>query len=229
MQKKEKMYITPHPDKVLLKITADEWAELFSVWIKRADGTKVQLFTDVQEDEGYEKRFKQNVSVGTVVAVGSNVKGIMKGDTAIIDYLVTGEDSSLVGFHNGHKLVSIKADTTYHTEDAAPYQDGRKAWNEGDYEDISPLLGYVRFNKVIARRPYVFLKQESNTKMQVSNGGLISETIEDVCTREVIAAHPDSGYKEGDMVVLKEMDLFSRNVGKKEISVIMEADLLAIV
>ena len=85
-----------HPDKVLIKITKDEWRDLFSIWINRANGERVQLFTDVEESDGYERRFKQNLSVGTIVAPGANVSGVIKGDVAIIDYLVTGADDGLV-------------------------------------------------------------------------------------------------------------------------------------
>jgi hypothetical protein len=227
--KKEMLKILVHPDKVLIKITQSEWSNMFSVWIRRDDGTRVQLFTDVEEDNSYERRFQQNLSVGTIVAAGSNVEGILKGDVAIIDYLVTGSDDALVGVTNGNRLIAIPAKTTYHTEDALPYVDGKKAWITGDYDTVSPLLGVVRMGKLIAMRPYVFLKYENAVKTMVAEGGTMYETADPICTREIISAHPDSGYKDFDKVILKEANLFSRTIDGKEISVIFEEDILAVV
>lgn len=221
------MSFYPHPDRVLIKITAAQLGEMFSVWIRRNDGTKVQLFTDMPEEEGMNRRFQQNVSVGTVLAPGQNVLGMLKGDVAIIDYLVTGSDDNLVGFHFGNKLVAVVAKTTYHIESSPPYPDGRRAWVTGDIDVLSPLIGYIRMGKIYACHPYVILKHENKSKMNVSEGGAIHESTDNLCTREVIAAHPGSGYTDGDKVMLKEADLFGRMVDNKEISVIFETDIIA--
>jgi len=226
MAKKEMMQMAVHPKKVLIKITKQEWNDLFSIWVTRADGKRVQLFTDVEESEGFERRFKQNVSVGNIIAAGNSVSGIMKGDVAIIDYLVTGGSDALVGYHFNNMVVAITAHTTYHDKDSRPMIDGRKTWKKGDYDYLSPLLGVVRMGKIKAFHPYVFLKYEAATKMSVAESGLLKEETDDVCIREVLAAHPDSGLVDGDKVVIKEGNLFSRFIDKKEISVIFEEDIL---
>lgn len=220
------MTIEPNPDNVLIKVTQDEWAKMFSVKVKREDGSEVDLFRDVEEMEGYERRVKQNVSVGTIIAVGSNLKGIIKGDIAIIDYLVTGTDDAIVGYHKGAKLISIPAVTTYHTQSAPPYIDGRRAWVTGDIDTLSPLLGIVRMKKAIAFHPYIFLVHEPPTKIRVAEGGMLLEESKEICSREVISASPNSGYNDGDRVVLKEQDLFTRIIDNKKISVIFESDVL---
>ncbi len=229
-KKAQRLNMRVHPDKVLIKITKDEWNDLFSIWITRENGERVQLFTDVEESDGYERRFKQNLSVGTIVAPGSSVPGIIKGDVAIIDYLVTGADEGLVGYHYENKVIAIQAKTTYHKEDSVPMMDGRKTWFKGEYETISPLLGIVRGGgKLISFNPYVFLKYENPSKLSVDGSGLIKEVQEDVCIREVLSAHPDSGLKDGDKVLVKEGNLFSRFIDKKEISVIFDTDILGVV
>lgn len=233
MQKKQMVHMVVHPKNVLIKITKSEWNDLFSIWLTQKDGTKIQLFSDVEEPEGYERRFRQNVSVGNIVSVGSKVKGLLKGDIAVIDYLVTANHDSMVLKHFGNRVVSIKADTTYHTFDSAPQHDGRKTFKTGDYEEISPLLGFVRMGKLYARAPYVFLKFEPTTKVAVNRLGMMIEKEDTICTREVLAASPESGYKEGDKVLIKEYDLFSRFIeneaGRKEISVIFQDDILSLV
>lgn len=220
------MNILVHPKRVLIKITQSEWNNLFSVWVTRDDGSRIQLFSDVEEEEGYERRFRQNVSVGNVVAAGTEVKGIMKGDVAIIDYLVTANDDALVGYQNGNRLVAIRAHTTYHETDSTPMLDGRKTWKKGDFDFLSTLLGVVRMGKIKAFHPYVFLKHEKATKLAVAKSGLLREETEDICTREVISAHPFSGYKDGDKVMIKESDLFSRYIDNKEVSIVFEQDIL---
>lgn len=224
--KKEKLFIEPHPDKILIKITQHEWSSLFSVKVRRDNGSEIDLFTDVEENAGFDRRFRQNVSVGTIVAVGTRVEGMLKGDVAIIDYLVTGADDSLIGITNGNRLVAIPAKTTYHTEDALPYVDGKKAWVVGDYDMVSPLLGIVRMGKLIAMRPYVFLKYENPAQLKVAESGVLHEETQPICTREVLSAHPDSGFKDGDKVVLKEENLFTRVIDGKEISVLLEEDIV---
>lgn len=220
------MQLEPHPDKVLIKITKDEWNNLFSIWITRHDGERIQLFKDTEAETGHEQRFRQNLSVGNVVAVGKNVKGVLKGDLAIIDYLVTGNDESLVGHHYENKMIVIPAFTTYHEKDAAPLIDGRKTYKKGDYDTLSPLLGVVRMGKVLPFRPYVFLKYENPSKMKVTKSGLQIEEEDDVCQREIVGAHKDSEYKDGDKVLIKEANLFTRSIDGKEISVIFEEDIL---
>lgn len=227
--KKQMMNLVVHPKRVLIKITKSEWNDLFSVWITRHDGIRVQLFSDVEEEEGFERRFKQNVSVGSVVAAGTDTTGLMKGDVAIIDYLVTGNDDALIGYQNGNRLVAIRAHSTYHDKDSIPMLDGRKTWKVGDFDFLSPLLGVVRMGKIKAFHPYVFLKYEPAYKMAVGKSGMMKMSVDDVCVREVIAAHPSSGYQDGDKVYIKESDLFSRFIDKKEISIVFEQDIMCTV
>ena len=228
MEDKQITGMVVHPTKVLAKITKGEWDALFSINIKRADGTIAKLFTDVEENEGYEKRFQDNVSVGTIVAVGSKLKGIQKGDVAILDYLVTGTNDSLVGYHKGHKTVAIPANTTYHTSDSTPQLDGRLTWKKGEFDQISPLLGVVRMKKLYARSPYVFLEYQNPAKLNIAASGVMAEVVDDVCVRRVIGASADSGYKDGDEVYLKEETLFSRQLDGKEISVVFEQDIMGL-
>lgn len=220
-----KTTILVHPKRVLIKVTVSEWNELFSIWVTRHDGSRIQLFTDVEEEHGYERRFRQNVSVGTIVAIGDSVNGILKGDIAIIDYVVTGGDDAFVGIHNGSRMVAIRANSTYHEKNSSPMLDGRLAWKKGDFDFLGTLLGVVRMGKVKAIRPYVFLKYENPKRLEVSEAG-IREVSDEIVEREVISAHPDSGFVDGDKVLVKEADLVSRWIDKKEISVVFENDIL---
>lgn len=226
--KKEKITISPHPDKVLIKVTKANWNSLFSKYVITKSGKKVELFTDIEEDGGYEKRFQQNVSVGIVLAVGANVSGIIKGDMAIIDYSVTGNDDALVGFVNGDRIICIDAMSTYHKEDSTPQMNGRFSYVEGDFDSLAKLLGVVRMGALIAFSPYVFLMHENASKLRVSAKGILSSEEDQICKRSVLSSGKDWISKEGDFVLIKESDLFSRVVDGKELSVIFEQDIIAV-
>ena len=223
---KLKMEITPHPDRVLIKISKAAWDELFYKKIKRDDGEEVTLFTELEAGEGYDKRFTQNVSVGAIIAVGANVKNVYLSDLAIIDYLVSNNEDYTIGYVNGDKIVSILAKTTYHTKDAKPFNDGRKAYVKGDYDEVSPLLGVVRKKQVIAFPPYVFLNFKSNLIARVLPNGQVVKSVEQISKREILSAGENSPFKDGDEILLKEDSMFSRHISNKEISLIFDTDVL---
>lgn len=224
--KKNNIKFEPHPLKVLIKCTKESFDNIFYKWIKRDDGSTVQLFTSIESDEGFDNRFTQNVSCGTIVAVGTGVENILPSDTVIIDYMVYNSTDELIGFINGDRLVALDAKTTYHTEDAPPSINMRKAYVEGDFDEISKILGVVRNDKLIAFHPYVFLNHKSNVIQMVSAGGFLIEETEAIVTIEVLSASPDSGYKDGDKVFIKDDDLFFRAIGGKTISVCFEKEIL---
>lgn len=229
MKQKEKVQIMPHKDKVLIKVSKANWNSLFSKYITVKGGKKVELFTDIEETEGYEGRFRQNVSVGIIVAIGKNITHILPGDVAIIDYAVTGNDDALVGFVKGDRLISLDVITTYHKEDSIPQLNGRHAYVEGDYDNLSRLLGVIRMGRLMALSPYVFLQHENATKMVVSKDqGLQYQRTDGICKRKVLSGDKDCIAQEGDTVIIRETDLFSRIVDKKEISVIFDRDILAV-
>lgn len=223
--KSKKINFLPHPEKVLIKITRKQFSDLFSKWVFRNDGSRVELFIDIPESDGYDRKFTQNVSVGVVVAIGEKVEGIYPGDMAIIDYLVSTGSDALIGFVNGDMLVAVNAKTKYHTFDALPNIDGRKAFVKGDYDDLSPILGIVRNGKAIAFSPYVFLVHKTNKIAVVLPNGRITEHTEEIASREIISASAKSGYVDGDSVILKETDLFSRVISNKQLSVCHEEDI----
>lgn len=228
MKQKEKVQISPHPDKILIKVSKASWNSLFSKYITVKGGKKVELFTDIEETEGFEGRFRQNVSVGIIVAIGKNITHILPGDVAIIDYAVTGNDDALVGFVKEDRIISIDAVTTYHKENSVPNLNGRHAYVEGDYDNLSRLLGVVRMGKLMALSPYVFLQHEPASKLAVSKEGLLHVKQDGICKRKVLSADKDCIAKEGDTILIRETDLFSRIVDKKEISVIFDRDVLAV-
>lgn len=226
MSKKNNLQFVPHPDKILVKITRESWDNLFFKWIVRDDGGKCQLFTAMEESEGFDKRYTQNVSVGVVVAVGENIKTVYPSDLVIIDYLASNDEDVLVGFVGGDRLISIRVITTYHTYDAKPFLDGRRAFVKGDFDEVSAVLGVVRKDKIISFDPYIFLVNQSNIIIKTLPSGHTLEEEEKIVTREILSAPPESGFKDGDQVIVKEPDIFFRTIASKEIAVLFRIDVL---
>lgn len=218
--------IFPAPDRVLIKITNDQVDSLTSRWINRDDGTKVKLFTRPAYDKGFDQRFTQNVSIGTVIACGEEVTKIDEGDIVIIDYLVTNDLDVFVGYYNNSIVASVKADTVIHQDDALPSQTGRKAWVKGDYDTISPIMGVIRDNEVVAFDPYIFLETKIPIIVRVLANGKLVETPDPMATRTVIAAPEGHWVKKGDEITTKSENLFGRYINEKEISIIFKDDVL---
>jgi hypothetical protein len=175
---KDKIIIEPHPEKVLIKTSMQDYEALFYKWITRDDGSKVKLFTQIEAAEGFESRFQQNLSTGTIVAIGSNVKGIQLGDLAILDYLVSSDSESYVGTVNGDRMVSLQAKTTYHETSALPSINMRRAFVKGDYDVLSKILGVIRDEKLISFTPYIFLTKEDSKIVKVNAAGMMYEVVE---------------------------------------------------
>jgi hypothetical protein len=80
--KHEKLSIIPAPNRVLIRITKKQIEDLISKEITLEDGTKKKLFLEpIHFQEGFERRFQQNVSVGECIGIGSKVNGVQVGDT----------------------------------------------------------------------------------------------------------------------------------------------------
>jgi hypothetical protein len=224
--KHEKLSIIPAPNRVLIRITKKQIQDLVSKEITLEDGTKKRLFFEpILFDEGYERRFQQNVSVGEIIGVGNEVEGIYVGDMAILDYLVSNLIDDTVGFVSGDQLISIIAYTTYH-KTSSPMIRGRQAWIEGDYDHISRILGLVRGDELIPFDPYVFMEYKPDYLKIVSMRGEAMRETAPVVERKVIAAPPDCIWKCGQKIKLKKDDWFDREIAANRIAVAFKQDIL---
>lgn len=224
--KSEKLDIIPAPNRVLIRITKRQIEDLISKVIKRDDGSETKLFFEsIHHGEGYDKRYQQNVSVGEVIAVGTNVRGVSIGDSVILDYLVSNLTDDLIGSFNKDQLISILAHTTYH-ENSSPLINGRRAWAKGDYDHISRILGIVRGDKLIPFDPYVFVEYESDLLSILNDIGERVRSTAAVIKRTVIAAPEDCIYKYGDVVFMKRDDWFDREVNGRKIAICFRQDVL---
>jgi hypothetical protein len=224
--KKDILEIHPAPDRVLIKITDEQIESLTSRCIVRDDGTKVKLFTRPAYSKGFDQKFTQNVSIGTALAVGELVTKIVPGDLCIVDYLVTNDLDVFVGYFRNSLVAAVKADTILHEDDATPAHNGRRAWVKGDYDTISPILGVIRDNEIVAFDPYIFLEIKKDVIIKVLANGKLVETPDPIATRTVIAAPVNYALNPGDEIITKSESLFGRYINNKELSVIFKDDVL---
>lgn len=222
----DQMSIIPAPNRVLIKITRKQVEDLISKEITKDDGTKVRLFFEhLHFSEGYERRFQQNVSVGEVIGVGSNIDNIKVGDTVILDYLVSNLSDDVVGYFKGNQLISILAHTTYH-QDSSTLVNGRRAWAKGDFDYISRILGLVRGDKLIPFDPYVFVEYKSDLLKILNMHGDNVRNTELVIRREIIAVPDGCVFKCGDNISLKKDDWFDREIYDWKIAICFKQDII---
>lgn len=225
-----------HPDGVMIKIKKSDTDALYSKWITKNDGTKVQLFLQAEPEQHDVARSSIFVSSGEVVQVGINVSGVEEGDTAILDYTVDNfVDNVLYYDDEENKYVVIDGTTTFHTEDFIVYANRKNpkdtlVYRRGDMDTVSPLLGMIRGEKLIARRPYVFLEHKSNVVDKTTQSGIVYSQTEDVIERKVLAVSEQSeksfGVVQNETVVIFDKDVFNVKVSSNTIQCVMDEDIL---
>jgi hypothetical protein len=222
----DRLSIIPAPDRVLIRITQQQIQDLISKEIVLEDGTKKRLFFEpIHFEEGYERRFQQNVCVGECIAVGISVHDVEVGDTLILDYLVSNLTDDCIGFVKKDQLISIVAHTTYHDTNS-PLINGRRAWVKGDYNHISRILGIVRGEELIPFDPYVFMEYKPDYLKIVSARGEAMRETNPVVVRKVIAVPEDCIFKCGQAIFLKKDDWFDREIAAYRIAVAFKGDIL---
>lgn len=243
----------PHPDYVLVTISKEAREALYNKKIKRDDGTEVLLF--IGGDKGKEDADFNSVFVGTgvVSGVGSNIKNVSKGDTALMSYLCDNDESIIVGYDNGDKIIAVKSVTTRHKEKLMSYASrkpvrdnkGKEVYQGGklqtyskdrivfdrdDYDELSSLYGVVSNDTIIPIEPYVFLEHEETKVMKVGSGGIIFEEDEKIITRKVLAVSEESneriGVSAGNIITGDDYDFFSLQFGDRTVSCVNDIDLL---
>jgi hypothetical protein len=219
---------------IIVKITKQQWNDLFVKKIKRDDGTYADLFLNVESGKDDDRRFTLNIQSAEVVSVSAAVKDVFPGDIALIEHTVSTDDSSLIEKNDDYELRCINAITTVHEKDEVAYANRRSPKPKdqviakaGDYDQISPLLGVIRHERIIARSPYIFLHHESNIISKVSASGLLYEETQMIYERMVLASAEEE-IRGGDILILRDFDVFHVKAEGRKMDVIFSKDALAI-
>lgn len=228
-------YIVP-PDSIMVKMKKEDRDALFSRWVIKNDGTKVQLFLQSEPEEHSDQRSQVFVSIGEISQVGENIKDVEPGDTAILDYTVDNFlDNILYHDDEGNKYVVIDGITTYHQNDYWIYANRRNAkdtlvYSKNDMNITSPLLGVIRNEKLISRQPYVFLEHRSNVVERRSNSGIAYSETQEIVERKVLSVSSksknDYGLQQGQTILVRDADIFDVQLAKYKIQCILDSDVL---
>lgn len=229
-------FIVP-PDSIMIKIKKEDTDNLYSKWIVRNDGTKVQLFIQPEPDKDSDKRSKIYVSLGEIVQTGENIADIEIGDIAILDYTVDNcIDNVLYYDEGGNKFSVIDGTTTFHYHDQWAYATRNNSRDclvsaKGEMDIVSPLLGIIRNDKLIARSPYVFIEHKDTIVEKTSQFGILFTEQEELLERKILSVSDISnkkyGMKSGQTIVLKDVDMFSISLKDSKIDCVMDIDVMA--
>lgn len=246
--RKENDYI-PHPDKIIIKITRESREALFTKKIKCDDGREIDLFTSEIPDSADERHSQFFVSTGEVTHVGKNIKNIIPGDIAILNYLLDNDENIIVGYDGIDKLIATSPITVYCEKDEWARANrrvetdrqkknfGKKASPKdvmisakGDYEYMSDVIGVMRGNELIPCDPYVFLHHESSSIARVSDAGILYTEEQKYFSRKILSVPEDSesmyGIRKGDDVLVDDFDIFEATIKDRKISFINDRDVL---
>lgn len=233
---KDGTYVVP-PDCVMVKISAEDREKLYTKWVVRNDGSKVQLFIQPDYSNDVTQRSKIFVNVAEVVQIGSSVKGIEIGDTAILDYTIDNDvDNVLYYDDDKNKFIVVQATTILHQYDEWAYATRKsprdvKVSAKGDIQTVSPILGLIRKDKLIARFPYIFLEHlPTVVKKESALVGIVYEEHEFILERKILSVSPESekryGMKENQKVILQDPDMFDINLGEGKIQAVIDNDVM---
>jgi co-chaperonin GroES (HSP10) len=173
---------------------------------------------------------------------------IKNGDTVILSYEVFNDEKNFVGMDGEDKVVWVSANTIYHTADKWAYADrsmtlGRDrsgqpkmfkndkdqlVWRKGDIDEISQIIGMIRGDKLIANDPYIFLNHAPTQREAKTKSGIIHTDKEEILERTVLATPGDKwkGMKQGDTVLVSEVDTFDIVLSDKKLTCVNDTDIL---
>lgn len=225
----------PKPSNIFVKLTEEERAKIFERPITTSDGRHFQLMTQVPAEEGIDESFTQTVSVGVVVAVGSQVKGFKEGDVVIVDYTVDISHEFLVEVGDDYKIMSLNAITTYEEEDKIVDPNQRVKHSTvihraGDLKDPSMIIAYVRDGVIHPNFPYVFVEYiHVNEEEQSEESGLWIEGEESkIADRKVLFSYKGSELLPDDIIIAESDAIFNRELNGQKFGVIYEHDIIGI-
>jgi hypothetical protein len=169
--------LKPMPDRAIVKISAQDRADIFTKKYSRPDGSTYSLIVTVDEEKGFDRKATLFVRTAEVISVGRQVRNVEVGDIAILDYLVDNDENIVLGWDGGDKYVSVRALSTYYKHDGWVYasRDQKqpkdiRVFKKDALFEASQILGCIRGDKLVANDPYVFIEHRTQGKRTTVSG-----------------------------------------------------------
>lgn len=226
-------------DKLFIRVTKQNADSIYTKDIIRNDGTKTKLYINVPAIDGKDERQSGlTLQTALVEGVGEDIDWIKKGDTALINYDIYNSPTNFLYKDGDDRIYFISVNTTYHKETLIAYQNRKSKRDQivhtaGELNELSPLLGIIRGDELIANDPYVFIENLSNKAMKVSGAGIMYTETQKIFDRQVLSVSKSTterfGIKKGDLVKLDDFDIFTVKLdADNTISAVNDSDVLAI-
>lgn len=230
----------PLHDRIFVRITKKSREDIYSKEIIRHDGSVTRLWKTMQATDSIDERASfLNVQTGIVEAVSDRIDWIKPGDIALLNYDVCNSPGRFMRKDGEDEIYFLEAITTYHLDDHVAYQTRKTRRDQivhqrGEINELSPLLGIMRDDELIANDPYVFFEQQSTTVSKVSPKGILYSEKQKILTRKIIAIGRLStekyGIKKGDTVLIDDFDMFPVKLGEEHaVECINDSDVLCLV
>lgn len=213
---------------ILIRVTAEEKRKKL---ITESNGIQFLNAIEVAEDMG--EAFAQTVSSAEVIAVAGDVKHIMVGDIAIIDYATELLPDKLVYRDNRGKILRLEVFTTYHDDDKYIYPSEKtrnvmKVWENGEVDMPSLVYGVFRDDQLIPNPPYIFLEHKDFQISSIAENGMVYQKFEEGARiRRVLIPNEfsDAELQPGTLIVVEDFCLYEREFEGKLFDVIMDQDI----
>lgn len=224
-----------HPDYVIVKISKESRDDVFRRKLKNDKGEEIILFLPTHTEKSDANHSEYFVTCGEIYGVGSNVKNVNIGDTAILDYRTDNDDEIIIGYEGEDKLIVTTAITTRHEDELVVYANQRSrrdqiVHSKDDYLETCQLLGVIRNGELFPRDPFVFLHHESTIVNKKTASGITYTVDEKIIKRQILAISEESkkrcGLQAGEWVVMDDFDLFSITLEDRKISAINDIDIM---
>ncbi len=227
--------LTPLPHYIYVRMSEQDRVRIFEQEVKRGDGKIVTLTIDTQAGKGEDKAYSQSLSVGTVIAIADNIKGIKVDDIAILDYTIDHSDELVVTENEKEKVVRVDIRTLYEHEtliaEANRRNSGPKVvYYKGDLKNQTLLIATIGKDGLIRPSfPYLVLEhRKKKEEFIIQNNEWVPNDEDPYTDRKVVAVWEGSEYKPGDEVICEETGIFDRQINETYFDIVSEKDIAAV-
>lgn len=224
-------------DKIIVKFSNESIESIYlGKEITRDDGSKVRLFIATPTGDEMDRKATLTVHTANVTHVSEGVNDVLVGDIAIVNYDLFNSKNNMIENKDDGVSFWLNATTTFHDSTHIAYANKNSkrdqiVFQNGDLDEVSFLLGIIRKDKLIARRPIVFIDHTSNEIERVTGSGLIYTEKLKTFSRRILAVSEHTsrkkGIKEGDKILVADYDIFEIKLFDKSVDCIYESDVIA--
>lgn len=194
--------LKPTPERAIVAIKKEQRKGMFEKAFVRDDGTTGVLITGIKKDRTDDGAERQFINTAEVVAVGDRVKGVQVGDTAILDYLVSNDDTIRIHEDDTAEYYSVRANTTYEPQDVLMDITAKRdvpmyLCRKGEIKEVSQIIGFIRGEDIFAMEPFLLLSFEAHEQNEKTQSGIVFKKQRSVLRHEVLAVSPETTEKYG--------------------------------